>query len=124
MWDGEKKPVLSNLCHYWKNVYTFRWTKLGDEGTKFFHAAATQRYRIDTITSLTAEDGRSVTEHNEKAALLLDDFRKRMGVSSSPTMLYWLDELVQARDYLDSLSRSFSTLDIAEVIKHMPCPWS
>jgi len=35
---------------YWKKRYTVRWTKLGDEGTKFFHAAATERYRINTIT--------------------------------------------------------------------------
>jgi hypothetical protein len=67
-----------------------------------------------------SEDGRSVTDHNEKAALLLDDFGKRMGVSSSPIMLYQLNQLVQARDNLDSLSRPFSTLDIDEVVKHMP----
>ena len=105
---------------YWKKRYTVRWTKLGDEGTKFFHAAATERYRINTITSLTAEDGRSITEHNEKAALLLEAFKKRMGCSSNPTMLYNLDHLVQARDDLVSLSRPFSTHEIDEVIKHMP----
>jgi hypothetical protein len=93
---------------------------LGDEGTNFFHTTATERYRINTITSLTAEDGRFITEHNEKAALLLEDFKKRMGCSSNPTMLYNLDQLVQARDDLDSLSRPFSMLEIDEIIKHMP----
>jgi hypothetical protein len=28
---------------YWKKRYSVRWTKLGDESTKFFHAAATER---------------------------------------------------------------------------------
>jgi len=44
---------------------------MGDEGTKKFHAAATERYRINTITNLIVEDGRTVTEHSEKVALLL-----------------------------------------------------
>jgi hypothetical protein len=59
--------------------YTVRWTKLGDESTKFFHAAATERYRIKTITSLESEDGRMVIDHLEKAALIWDEFRKRLG---------------------------------------------
>jgi hypothetical protein len=47
---------------------------------KFFHAAATERHRINTITNLIAEDGRTVTEHSEKAALLLEDFKKKDGM--------------------------------------------
>lgn len=47
-----------------------RWTKFGDESTSFFHAAVTERYRINTITSLEMEDGRTVTEHEEKAFVL------------------------------------------------------
>jgi hypothetical protein len=43
-----------------------RWTKLGDESSKFFHAAATERLRINTITSLDLEDGSVVTSHPEK----------------------------------------------------------
>jgi len=35
-------------------------------------------------------------------------------------MLYNLEQLVQARNDLESLSRPFSTIDIDEVIKHMP----
>ena len=97
-----------------------RWTKLGDEGTKFFHAAATERYRLNTITSLETDDGRTVTNHNEKATLLLEEYKKRMGCSSNPTMLYNLSELIQPSDDLEHLSRPFSTLDIDKVIKQMP----
>ena len=96
-----------------------RWTKLGDEGTKFFHAAATERYRLNTITSLETDDGRTVTNHNEKATLLLEEYKKRMGCSSNPTMLYNLSELIQPSDDLEHLSRPFSTLDIDKVIKQM-----
>jgi hypothetical protein len=47
-----------------------RWTKLGDKSTKFFHTTTTKRYKINTITSLGTEDGRIVTSHPEKVALL------------------------------------------------------
>lgn len=48
-----KKHILTLLKYqneYWRKRYTMRWVKLGDEDTKFFHAAATERYRINTIT--------------------------------------------------------------------------
>ncbi|KAG8083337.1 hypothetical protein GUJ93_ZPchr0015g6958 [Zizania palustris] len=34
---------------YWKQRYTERWTCLGDENTKFFHAAATDRQRRNSL---------------------------------------------------------------------------
>ena len=118
------KAHILRLLRYKKNNirkkrYTVRWTKLGDEGTKFFHAAATERYRLNTITSLETDDGRTVTNHNEKATLLLEEYKKRMGCSSNPTMLYNLSELIQPSDDLEHLSRPFSTLDIDKVIKQM-----
>jgi hypothetical protein len=54
-----KKHILKMLQYqkeYWKKRYTVRWTKLGDERTKFFLAAATECYRLNTITSLNTED--------------------------------------------------------------------
>jgi hypothetical protein len=92
-----KNHILKLLKHqkdYWKKRYTIRWTKFGDESTKFFHAAATERYRINTITSLETEDGRSVCDHNEKAALLLEEYKQRMGYTTRPDMLYNLSQLV------------------------------
>jgi hypothetical protein len=87
-----------------------RWTKFGDEGTRFFHAAATERYRLNTITSLETEDGRTVTDHNEKAAVLLEEYKKRMGCSANPRMLYNLGQLMQPREDLDHLSSPFSPM--------------
>jgi hypothetical protein len=55
--------LLKNQKSYWKQRYTTRWTKLGDESTKFFHAAATERYRLNTITSLETQEGRTVSSH-------------------------------------------------------------
>jgi hypothetical protein len=42
--DILKKHILKLLKfkqEYWRKRYTVRWTKFGDENTKFFHAAAT-----------------------------------------------------------------------------------
>jgi hypothetical protein len=80
---------------YWKKRYTIRWTKFGDESTNFFHAAATERYRQNIITSLEAQDGRVVYDHFEKAALLLENFKARMGQTTDPHMQYNLDELIE-----------------------------
>jgi len=75
---------------------------------------------LNTITSLETDDGRTVTNHNEKATLLLEEYKKRMGCSSNPTMLYNLSELIQPSGDLEHLSRPISTLDIDKVIKQMP----
>jgi hypothetical protein len=44
--------LLQNQKEYWRKRYTVRWTKFGNESTNFFHAAATERYILNTITSL------------------------------------------------------------------------
>jgi hypothetical protein len=62
--------LLQSQNEYWKKRYTVRWTKLGDESTKFFHAAATEHYRINTITSLIIEEGRIIFDHQGKVSLL------------------------------------------------------
>jgi hypothetical protein len=54
---------------YWRQRYTVRWVKFGDELTKFFHAAATERYSHNTITTIHDEDDREVTDHGEKVAI-------------------------------------------------------
>jgi hypothetical protein len=43
---------------YWRQRYTVKWVQFGDEPTKFFHAAATERYRLNTIKSIKDEEGR------------------------------------------------------------------
>jgi hypothetical protein len=47
-----------------------RWAKFGDENTTFFHAAATERYRLNTITTLDTQDGRIVTNRGWPAVHL------------------------------------------------------
>ena len=112
--------LLKYQNEYQKKRYTVRWSKFRDENTSFFHAAATERYRLNTITTIEVDDGRIVSDHNEKAALLLEEYKKRMGCTSNPVMLYNLSQLVVAREDLEHLSRPFSTHDIDTTDKRMP----
>jgi len=118
-----KKHILSLLKfkqEYWRKRYTIRWTKFGVENTKFFHAAATERYRQNTITSLETQDGRILYDHFQKAALLLENFKARMGHSTNPQMQYNINDLVIDHEGLEQIVAPFSKEEIDNVVKHMP----
>lgn len=117
-----KKHILKLLqCQkeYWRKRYTVRWTKFGDEGTSFFHAAATERYRINTITSIDTTEGRTVTNHHEKATHLWEEYRGRIGHAENPSIIFDLEQLLLHQD-LSNLSQPFTKEDIDEVVKNMP----
>jgi hypothetical protein len=59
---------------------------LEDESIKFFHAAATERFRLNTITSIDTEEGRTVTTHSEKEVVLWDEYRNRLGFTAQTQM--------------------------------------
>jgi hypothetical protein len=105
-----KKHILKLLkCKrdYCRKRYTVRWTKLGDENTSFFYAAGTERYKINTITSVGTDEGKIVIEHSEKASLIWDEYKKRMGCTTHPQMQFNLHEIVQEQD-LQSIVEPFS----------------
>jgi len=105
---------------YWKQRYTSRWVVLGDENTKFFHSAATERYRINTISSLQLPSGNLVIGHNEKAALLWEAFKERMGQSDNPELLFDLSALITGFQNLDSLMEPFTKEEIDDIVKSIP----
>jgi len=109
--DILKKHIMKLLKfkqEYWRKRYTVRWTKFRNENTKKFHAAATERFRHNTITSLETEDGRIVYDHFQKAALLFENSKARMGQTTEPHMHYCLDELINEHDGLDCISEPFT----------------
>jgi hypothetical protein len=103
---------------YWKQRYTERWAKLGDECTKFFHAAATNRFRHNLIAALTNE-GVTISGHNEKVACLWKDIKEIMGIYATPSMLFNLDSLVQRVEGIDSLVMPFSSSEIDSIVWNM-----
>jgi hypothetical protein len=112
------EKLLKAQNDYSRKQYTVRWTKLGDESTIFFHAAATKRFKINTITSLNVEDGRIVYTHVEKVAVILKEYKSILDSSVKPMMHFDLQELIPQHN-LQHLDEPFTKEKIDEVIKHM-----
>jgi hypothetical protein len=114
------KKLLRCKNEYWRQRFTIRWVQLGDEPIRFFHAAATKRYRKNTISILQDEDGRDITLHSEKAASLWNTFKTRMGATNSPTICFDLDDFNFPCHNLEHLVEPFTTSEIDQVVKLMP----
>lgn len=79
---------------YWKQRGTVKWVKLGDENTKFFHAHATIKHRKNLISSIQAPDGSQAVSHADKALIIWESFKERLGTSEFTTMHFNLDDLI------------------------------
>lgn len=104
---------------YWKQRFTNKIVRYGDENTKFFHSMATVNYRKNSIAQIISADGREVTNHVEKAALFWLEFKDRLGVSSETQMFFNLYDLITAVP-LEDLVQPFTNEEIDNIIKHMP----
>jgi hypothetical protein len=105
---------------YWRKIFTNNKIKFGDECTKFFHAMATVSHRKNTITCLKDVNGHLVYDHEGKAALLLQEYRNRMGISLQPNMLFDSSSLVTLRVNLDSLVAPILQQEIDLIVKMIP----
>lgn len=81
---------------------------------------ATISYIRNAISQLKNEQGVWIQDHEGKAGLLWSSFRNRMGMSSSPTMLFDLSILISPVVGLDSLVAPFQTDEIDSIVKRMP----
>lgn len=114
------KRLLNYKNNFWRQRYTVRWVQFGDEPTKFFHAAATERYRLNTITSLQDDQGRELVQHDKKAALLWETYKQRMGTSEDPNMLFNLNDMISDTVDLSHLADPFTRYEIDRIVKEMP----
>jgi Holliday junction resolvase RusA-like endonuclease len=86
---------------------------------KKIHTAATERYRLNTITSLETVDGRTISVHHGKATLLWEEYKDRLGCSTQIQMHFNLHELVHHHN-LEQIEPPFTKEDIDNVIKNCP----
>jgi hypothetical protein len=118
------KRQLATLLHYkneyWKKRYIVNRIRFGDECTKFFHAMATISHRRNSIPQLLNEQGQWVQDHEGKAVILWNAFKKRMGISSKPTMVFDLQSLVSVVLELEELTLPFLHIEIDEIVRRMP----
>jgi hypothetical protein len=103
-----------------KKKCTIIWVKFGDDNTKFFHAAATQRHRHNKISHLIQSDGSTISTHQEKAHAFLSCFKARMGTTEGNECLINLQELITPHESLSQLSVMPSIDEMDKIIKHMP----
>jgi hypothetical protein len=68
---------------------------------------------------LDTEDGRTMNEHFEKAALLWKEYKNRLGCSTHAHMQFALRDLVLEHD-LHEIEMPFNKEDIDRVVKAMP----
>jgi hypothetical protein len=92
---------------------------LGDKSTRFFHAAVTERYRLNTITSFDMVEGQTLTSHAEKATHIWGEFRNRLSCSIGTSMHFSLQDLIQEHD-LQRMEAPFTKEDIVKLISSMP----
>ena len=102
---------------YWKQRGTIKWVKFGDEGTKFFHANATIKFNRNLITTLKDPNGSLVSNHEQKATILWEAFKERLGKTEFQQMLFDLQVLINPATNLHDLDIPFSTEEIDEVVK-------
>lgn len=79
--ESKLQNLLKQQKIYWKQRGQIKWVTLGDAGTKFFHANATMKYRRNLITSLENNSGVTVFDHQQKAHLIWQSFKERLGIS-------------------------------------------
>jgi len=105
---------------YWKQRGSIKWVKMGDAGTKFFHANATMKYRKNLISELVAEDGSVTSDHREKERMLWEDFKLRLGVSECSGLLFDPVYFIHGEVNLETLELPFQQEEIDSIIRKLP----
>lgn len=76
--------------------------------------------RCNSIATLTDDVGEEKTQHADKAALLLEAFKDRLGKSEHYNIPQELLDLIPTHPDLGFLEESFTTEEIDDVIKDLP----
>lgn len=93
---------------------------MGDENSKFFHANASIKHIRNLITTLDDSSGAIVYNHAQKATMIWEDFRQRLGTSVFESMQFDLDSFLHSGIDLSSLEVPFNLQEIDDVVKNPP----
>jgi hypothetical protein len=81
---------------------------------------ATIRYRHNSLSSLTRQDGSIAVDHTEKAGILWQTFRDRLGFSSPIDQNFRFSDYIQPASDLNSLSAPFLHSEIDNLVAELP----
>jgi hypothetical protein len=106
------------LNAYWKQRFTFRLCRLGEDNTKFFHACASTRLRKNQIKVLHDGD-RVLYNHTEKAELLRDFYVGLLGTSTPPIWGFDLTAVMHRVAGLQGLEAPFTLQEAKDAVWSM-----
>jgi hypothetical protein len=115
---------IADLLHiqkiYWKQWASIKWISDGDICSRFFYAHATVKHRHNSIASLSDDNGTSFSEHDQKANLLWNAFKSRLGTSDFSENVFDLSNLINMQDGLQWLDSPFTKQKIDSIIAAPP----
>jgi hypothetical protein len=118
-----KKHLATKLAQqlaYWKQRGKIKWVTLGDENSRFFHSMASTQKRKNHIASLVNASGDTISDHLEKASLLLQAFKDRLGQVDPTVPLHNMPQLLHSDVDLSFLEAPFTPDEIDAVVKDFP----
>jgi hypothetical protein len=119
--EAKHSELLQTEETMWQQRSRATWLKEGDKNSKFFHAKAKQRGRINSIKKL--KDDRGVWWNGrDKVEKVLVDYFAGLFTSSNPTRVEQTCLVVKDRlspEHVEWCNRSFSLADIKEAIDQM-----
>jgi hypothetical protein len=114
------EKLLEQQRVYWKQRGQIKWATFGEENTKFFYASATIRHNKNSILSLKDKDGLDRFSHEEKAGIIWEAFKDRLGSSVFSEIHFDLNELLQPVSDLEELHSPFSNEEIDSIVMNLP----
>jgi hypothetical protein len=112
--------LLENQRVYWRQRGNIKWAQLGDAGTHFFHTCATLRHRNKLINELTSRHGNIAVDHRDKAVILWEEFRERLGVNEFTGFTIEPSSINQTRVDLSDLEDPFAHDEIDNIVRALP----
>jgi hypothetical protein len=109
--------LLKQQLAYWKQRGKIKWVTLGDENSRFFHSMASNQKRRNQVATLSDDNGNPVSDHSEKAEILLQAYKERLGQTETTTTLPNLQQLIHVNEDLSFLEAPFTHKEIDDVVK-------
>ena len=105
---------------YWRQRGKIKWIKDGYAGTKLFHATATLKFRNNLISQLQKDNGEIVSNHFDKAKVLWEAFKERLGRSEFRNIVFNLSSFLDSSTDLAWLEDPFTREEIDSVVRNIP----
>jgi hypothetical protein len=117
------KRKIAHLIHITaiaaRQIGKVTWCVLGDEDTRFYHAWASARLRVNSIKSIEVNGTRFFT-HKKKERVFTDFYHNIMGSLAPTQSLIELGDLYPNPTNLTSLCSPFSEQEIYKALKEIP----